>query len=39
MFAKFVEQQRMLEQEYGFERQSLAEIEDNYQLYKMRGRF
>jgi hypothetical protein len=39
MFAKFVEQQRMLEQEYGFKRQSLAEIEDMFQLYKMRGRF
>ena len=39
MFAQFVEQQRMLEQEYGFERQSLADIEDMYQLYKMRGRF
>ena len=39
MFATFVEQQRQLEQEYGFERKSLADIEDMYQLYKMRGRF
>jgi hypothetical protein len=39
MFAKFVEQQRMLEQEYGFERKPLIEIEDMYQLYKVRGRF
>lgn len=39
MFVEFIEQQRRLEQKYGLERKSLADIEDMYHLQKKRGRF